>query len=466
MESRIKLLREKRGLIQEILAAEIGITQQMLSKYEKDITIIKVDVLKRLAEYFNVTTDYLLGISDVKRDLTGQIKMNETLDEYYDLIEVYRRMDRYDQEMVWSIMQTVGKTAEKRKKGMGMEVFFSVTFDAIWMLVEMLVGSLLIIYGESIVEQQVFGSFVSKIIFFMAIQGLRKVFTDEKIMGLPLGHTMLIIFIPIGSIYIMNVVFMMAYRTEWEYVEIYSLVSGIILLVINVLVFYIYIKLADDLQVRRMNLVYEKQLDLCERHQEETEVSTLLVRDVRHGIRNHLIAILAYAEKGECGKLIKFVEDIIEDGKLGKSEIVNTGNIVTDSLTGYWKRTAENEGIEFEPELSIPMEMPFRGADISLIMGNLLENAVEGAKGAERKRYIRFNMKYDKNNLLITVENSYKGKLVKGKGGELRTTKEDVASHGIGLPSVQRAAGKYHGTVSVDDTVAGRFLVRVVLYGT
>ena len=88
-------------------------------KYEKDITIIKVDVLKRIAEYFNVTTDYLLGLSDMKRDLSGQIKMNETLDEYYDLIEVYRRMDGYDREMVWSIMQTVGKTAEKRKRGVG-----------------------------------------------------------------------------------------------------------------------------------------------------------------------------------------------------------------------------------------------------------------------------------------------------------------------------------------------------------
>lgn len=82
MESRIKNLREKRGIIQEILAAELGITQQMLSKYEKDVTVIKVDILKRLAEYFNVTTDYLLGMSDVKRDLTGQIKLNETLDEY------------------------------------------------------------------------------------------------------------------------------------------------------------------------------------------------------------------------------------------------------------------------------------------------------------------------------------------------------------------------------------------------
>ena len=45
MESRIKSLREKRGLIQELLAAELGITQQMLSKYERDISIIKVDVL-------------------------------------------------------------------------------------------------------------------------------------------------------------------------------------------------------------------------------------------------------------------------------------------------------------------------------------------------------------------------------------------------------------------------------------
>lgn len=116
MESRIKILREKRGIIQEILAAELGITQQMLSKYEKDVTIIKVDILKKLAEYFNVTTDYLLGVSDVKRDLTGQIRINETLDEYYDMIEVYKRLDKYDQELVWSLLQIVRKNEEKKKR--------------------------------------------------------------------------------------------------------------------------------------------------------------------------------------------------------------------------------------------------------------------------------------------------------------------------------------------------------------
>ena len=103
MENRIKSLREKRGLIQELLAAELGITQQMLSKYENDVTVIKVDILKRLAEYFNVTTDYLLGMSDVKRDLTGQIKLNETLDQY-------------DQELIWALLQIVRKNEEKKKK--------------------------------------------------------------------------------------------------------------------------------------------------------------------------------------------------------------------------------------------------------------------------------------------------------------------------------------------------------------
>lgn len=122
MESRIKQLREKRGLIQEILAAELGITQQMLSKYEKDVTLIKVDILKKIAAYFNVTTDYLLGVSDVKRDLQRQMKMNETLDEFYDLVEVYKELDSYDKEMIWLIIQTIKKTSEKREKGNGQAV--------------------------------------------------------------------------------------------------------------------------------------------------------------------------------------------------------------------------------------------------------------------------------------------------------------------------------------------------------
>lgn len=115
MKSRIKELRESRGVIQAALADELGITQQMLSKYETNVLCIKADILKKMASYFNVTTDYLLEISDVKRDLQGQISVSKTLDEYYDFVETYKSLDIYDRELVWSIMQAVKKSAEKRK---------------------------------------------------------------------------------------------------------------------------------------------------------------------------------------------------------------------------------------------------------------------------------------------------------------------------------------------------------------
>ena len=343
--------------------------------------------------------------------------------------------------------------------------FFVIIFDAVWMLVETLVNNLLMLYCEYLAVSQRFGAFVSKLLFFAVILALKKIFTNEEIKELPAGHNILLVFIPVGSIYIMNAVFTLAYSTSWEYAEVYSLMSVVILLVINVLVFYVYIKLADDLQVKRMNVVYEQQLELCERHQEETEISMLQIRDVRHSMRNHFISILAYAERGECDEIIQFVDDVIEDGKLELSGTVNTGNIVTDSLVGYWERIAEQKGIEFRSKLSIPMEMPFKGADISLILGNLLENAVEGAGKAEKRKYIRLKIKYDKKNLLIMVENSYKGKLVKGRGEELRTTKTDKDNHGIGLSSVRRVVGKYHGTVSIDDSIPECFVIRMVLYG-
>ena len=110
MKSRIKELRENRGVMQTALADELGITQQMLSRYETNVLCIKADILKKMADYFNVTTDYLLEISDVKRDLQGQIRVSRTLDEYYD-----KSLDIYDRELVWSIMQAVKKSAEKRK---------------------------------------------------------------------------------------------------------------------------------------------------------------------------------------------------------------------------------------------------------------------------------------------------------------------------------------------------------------
>lgn len=345
---------------------------------------------------------------------------------------------------------------------------FTIAFNAIWMLIETISGNILLTYCCEFTDLQALGtlgSFTSKIVFMIAITALKRVFTKDEIKELPVRYSFMLVLIPIGSIYIMNNIFMLGYRLHSNRANIQSAVTAVILLGVNVLVFYIYIKLADDLQLRRMTSVYEQQLDLCERHQQERELSILQLRDVRHNMKNNLVSILAYAENGDNEKIIRFVNEIMEEGGIKTSTVTNSGNIVIDSLIGYWYVEAKKVGIDFSVNLNIPMEMPFRGADICLILGNLLENAVEAAQKAKGKKYIRLHMKYDKNNLLLFVENNYKGVLIKTKDKRLKSTKTDAGNHGVGLSSVYRIAAKYHGVVTIDDGVTNRFLIRVVLYG-
>jgi DNA-binding LytR/AlgR family response regulator len=76
----------------------------------------------KLAKYFNVTTDYLLCLIDLKRDWNGQIKLNEKLDESYEFVECFGRLDEYDKELLWTILQQMNRNAIKGKKEGGRQV--------------------------------------------------------------------------------------------------------------------------------------------------------------------------------------------------------------------------------------------------------------------------------------------------------------------------------------------------------
>ena len=345
---------------------------------------------------------------------------------------------------------------------------FTITFNAVWMLIETLSSGILFIYCSQIADSDLFGilgAFVSKIIFWFFIIALKKFFMDDEVKELPLKYSIMLVLIPTGSIYIMNNIFILNHKLKNNYTNFHSAISAMILLGMDILIFYIYIKLAEDLRLRRMTAVYERQLELCERNQEETEMSTVQLRDIRHNMKNNLISILGYAENGECEKIINFVNEVMEQGGIKTSAISNSGNVVIDSLIGYWFFKAQKYGIDFSTDICIPMNIPFKGADVCLILGNLLENAVEAAcRGGDRK-YIQLRIKYDKNNLLIFLKNNYRGQLIKTKDSRLKSTKSDVKNHGIGLSSIYRVTEKYHGTVVIDDSQPECFAIRVVLYG-
>ena len=71
--SRIAVLRSEKGLTQGALAEALGISRQSVTQYENGIRIPDREVFRKFTEYFGVTADYLLGISDNRTNETAGI---------------------------------------------------------------------------------------------------------------------------------------------------------------------------------------------------------------------------------------------------------------------------------------------------------------------------------------------------------------------------------------------------------
>ena len=105
IENRIRELRKNLNMSQEALADKIGTTQQAVSRMENNAYDIPSDLLIQIAKYFNVTTDYILGISDIKRDYNGQYRMNQEMDKCYDIILRYQNLSPINQKTFRCILE-------------------------------------------------------------------------------------------------------------------------------------------------------------------------------------------------------------------------------------------------------------------------------------------------------------------------------------------------------------------------
>lgn len=115
MQNRIKELRKSRHMTQEELGEIVSVTQQNLSKYENNVYGMPIDVMIKISCYFNVKIEYLLGMTETKRDIVGQVLVNKTMDEYYDLVESFKFLNDEDKELLWSIIEKIKQIRQRKE---------------------------------------------------------------------------------------------------------------------------------------------------------------------------------------------------------------------------------------------------------------------------------------------------------------------------------------------------------------
>ena len=155
------------------------------------------------------------------------------------------------------------------------------------------------------------------------------------------------------------------------------------------------------------------------------------LKKIRHDIKNHLIAVSALIESGEYDKANELLSEISESAdRLQPVLTQSTGNSLIDSIIAYKSAVCESKEIDFEYILEQIPDTRIELSDISSVLSNLLDNAIEAAELADRHSVSVKVFAY-KNYLTVIVKNTFSG-IIRQEHSRLGTLKRNTDEHGLG----------------------------------
>jgi len=232
---------------------------------------------------------------------------------------------------------------------------------------------------------------------------------------------------------------------------------------ITFLFFYLYNALSRAHEDRLKAALHAREKEYyftqCQLMQESVEN----VKSIKHDINAHLVTLKEFSIGSKAAT--DYLSSLIEDVRL--DEIYSqTGNIAFDSVINYKLRTATQDNVELDISTFIPPLLNVEAVDVVTILGNLLDNALDAVSKVDNRK-INLSIRYDKNSLLIHIDNSFDGIVEYADGadsaGSSILSRKAGDDHGHGLKNIRKSVEKYNGHVEIthDDHV---FSVGILLY--
>ena len=263
---------------------------------------------------------------------------------------------------------------------------------------------------------------------------------DSREIAFDKRQTYILIVIPATSVFILCILL----YGRFEGTE--ALLICVSTLIINLSVFYLYHMMIENYKNVRENDIYKQQTYAYQNQLDVIMESQSRIRALKHDMKNHILALQMLLQKKDLEEADRYLSSM-QDFMANPSEYITTGNDTMDSLLNYKLQRANDVLNTVETRINIPEKLILHSFDLNVVLGNLLDNAVEAASQTEEKK-LKIAIKLEKGILFINIRNSCQG-IADGKIQRLETTKEDASNHGIGLSNVRRIVEKYHGDMDL-----------------
>lgn len=333
----------------------------------------------------------------------------------------------------------------------------------IFMYVSGMCAELLVYYGKECLSWSYDGKVIllctvlSKIVWFLIVKLTSLIIKSNRKIELNIQDWLEVFIVPVGSIWILVSVFITGTLENyfWGFIVVFMV------LLINVFTYYLYDKAKENMEKHIREEILKKQCDYYIRQNQESQEWWEELRKFRHNMKQHYILENAYVEKQDYEALKRYCSENL-DFLNKKTCVSNSGNVYIDSVVNYKADVAEKLGIEIISDIEVPQDMEMNAEDISICLGNLLDNAIEAVKELSEDKVIKIWISIDGSNMVISIKNRYKNKIHK-KNELYLTNKADDKMHGLGLLIVRQIVDKYVGEISIQDE-ENIFDVMILMY--
>lgn len=228
----------------------------------------------------------------------------------------------------------------------------------------------------------------------------------------------------------------------------FILINMVLIFIICIILIYIFNKIVNVMTENARQKILIKQNEYYEKQIEADRNYINHTRKIKHDMKNHMYAIKNMAKNNMSKDIITYTNDIL--GKIeGEKVYINTGNYLIDGILNVKFEEVKNQGIDFKYDVKIPEGIKLPEFEVITILGNLLDNAIEGVKSIKDNRYIEVFISYKDSNLLIKIVNTFDGLVIKDNKGFV-SRKGEKAYHGIGLENVREQVEKNNGYMNID----------------
>lgn len=180
---------------------------------------------------------------------------------------------------------------------------------------------------------------------------------------------------------------------------------------------------------------------------------------LKHDQRHHLRILSSLLQNQEIERAQKYLDDYSIQS-LENQRTVLCENLIIDAILQFYYRLCQNHNISFTAKIDIPPQITISDTDLSLIFGNLLENAYDACmKDTVHAPSIQINGKMKDAKLFIRIENTFDG-LIKMKSNKYLSTKHN--GFGIGIESVKAIINHYDGIFDIE-TTNQHFTVSIII---